>query len=110
MSFWAPNKIMIQVFNHVTSFLFYMLIGGTFGCVSMGYPKGSISGPRVKVAAELIRLSGYFFGMKVSDFTENEVSGLTYGCLFSPIAFSKVPCIPSFDSRSLDTFQCGAAC
>ena len=42
-----------------TPFLFYMLIWNTFRCISMMCPKGPISGPRVKVAAELVRPSGF---------------------------------------------------
>ena len=44
-----------------TLFLFYVLIGGTFMCISMICPKCSISGPRVKVAVELVRPSGLLF-------------------------------------------------
>ena len=40
------------------SFLFYMLIRVLFMCISMMCPKGSISGPRVKFAAELVRPPG----------------------------------------------------
>ena len=46
------------VSNAFTSFSFYMLIGGTSMCISIMCHKGSISGPRVKVAAELIVPSG----------------------------------------------------
>ena len=38
-----------------------MLIGGTFMCISIMCPKGSISGPRVKVVAELVMLSGFLY-------------------------------------------------
>ena len=42
-------------------FFSYMLIGGTFRCISMVCPRGPISGLRVKVAVELFRPSGFLF-------------------------------------------------
>ena len=39
-----------------------MLIGGTSMCISITGPKGSISGPRVKVVAELVMPSGLLYG------------------------------------------------
>ena len=51
-----------QIFSFgFTSFLSYMLIGGTFVCIFNYVPKGSISGPRVKAAAELVRPSGFLY-------------------------------------------------
>ena len=38
-----------------------MLIGVLFMCISFICPKGSISGPRVKVAAELVMPSGLMY-------------------------------------------------
>ena len=38
-----------------------MLIGGTSMCISIMCPKGSISGPRVKVAAGLVMPSGLLY-------------------------------------------------
>ena len=38
-----------------------MLIGGTSMCISIMCPEGSISGPRVKVVAELVMPSGLLY-------------------------------------------------
>ena len=43
--------------------MFYMLIVGTFMCISMMCAKGSITGPRVKFVAELVRPSGLLFSI-----------------------------------------------
>ena len=53
-----------QIFlTDFTAFFFGLLIRGTLKCISMMCPKGPISGPRVKVAVELVRLSGLFSSM-----------------------------------------------
>ena len=49
------------------SYLFYMLFGSTFKCITIMCPTGPISGPRVKVAAELDRPSGRLFFLGVID-------------------------------------------
>ena len=46
------------VSNHTR---FTCLLGGTSMCISIMCPKGSISGPRVKVAAELVMPSGLLY-------------------------------------------------
>ena len=48
---WSFSQTISAAF---TLFLFYMLIRGTFMCISMICPKCSISGPRVKVAVQLV--------------------------------------------------------
>ena len=64
--FGPPNRSyfrsLCQTFsNGFTSFSFYMLIRGTSMCISIMCPKGSISEPRVKVAAELVMPSGLLY-------------------------------------------------
>ena len=56
-----------------------MLIGDTFMCISMMCPNGSICGPGVKVAAELVRPPGllfYFLGLCHQQY------GITDGWIF----------------------------
>ena len=57
-----------------------MLIVGTFVCISMMCPKGSISGPRVKVAAELVRPSGLLFlhGFNIKGYADTHTYTLTH--------------------------------
>ena len=57
-----------------------MLIGCTFMCISIMCPKGSISGPRVKVAAELVMPSGLLY--RKGDLLHYHV--ITYFALLSP--------------------------
>ena len=57
---WTPKYNIIQVSNGFT-FSFNMLIGGTSMYISIMRPKGSISGPRVKVAAEPVMPSGLLY-------------------------------------------------
>ena len=60
----------LQSFSQIFStdfapFLLYMLIRDTFRCISIMCPKGLFSGPRVKVAAELVRPSGLWFLLSI---------------------------------------------
>ena len=64
--FGPPNRSWFRSFYQTfssgfTSFSFYMLIGGTSMCISIMCPKGSISGPGVKVAVELVMPSGLLY-------------------------------------------------
>ena len=58
-----------------------MLIGGTFICISIMCPKGSVCGRGVKVAAEPVRPPGllfYFLGLCLSP----TLYGITDGWIF----------------------------
>ena len=59
------TAVLSQIFSTgFASFLFYMLIRGTFRCISMMCPLGPISGLLVKVAVDLVRPSGLLSYMK----------------------------------------------
>ena len=61
-----------------------MLIGGTFTCILIMCPKGSISGPRVKVAAKLVRPSDLLFDIFFQNHLPSAAIGII-GCGYSPI-------------------------
>ena len=86
-----------------TSLLFYMLSGGTFMCISMVCPKGSISGPRVKVVAALSRQSGLLCNTRVWHFMLRKYT-TKYLCQFwemISIQWNYVFLIPELDSSRL---------
>ena len=68
----GPEMIITQIFNHFLKMFHWLYIilvlyahrWGYFRCISMVCAKGPISGPRIKVAAELVGPSGLVFSLQ----------------------------------------------